>query len=238
MKKLFLGITAIALLSAALSSCSLEKRVYQDGYHISWKNGHSAFSETTQTKEINSAEKETIQSNSGIKIPNVHTAETISANSNQVNPIIFYPEKQPFVSSHTDTIVPTPSTQQDEYFTNTYTVPNRPETLQDTKLANWALGLGIGALSTPAWATILLGLLSVFTTFSWTFFGFYILFAVLIFLALEITSISLAKRFLRLHGKDPNYRKYRRRAITGLILAAIYPALLITNIILALILSI
>jgi hypothetical protein len=35
-----------------------------------------------------------------------------------------------------------------------------------------------------------------------------------------------------MHAKDPNYRKYRSRAITGLILAGIYPAIILVNLIL------
>jgi hypothetical protein len=51
---------------------------------------------------------------------------------------------------------------------------------------------------------------------------------------MEILAIIFAIRFLKLHAKDPNYTKYRKRAITALILAGIYPALLLLNIILAL----
>ena len=112
--------------------------------------------------------------------------------------------------------------------------------MQDTKLANWALGLGIGAVSSPLWVTLLFLLLFalVGATWSgvsaWTALGLAIIVGGGIFITLEILAITFAIRFLRMHGKDPNYRKYRSRAITGLILAGIYPAIMLLNIIIGL----
>jgi hypothetical protein len=51
---------------------------------------------------------------------------------------------------------------------------------------------------------------------------------------MEILAITFAVRFLRMHAKDPSYTMYRRRAITALILAGIYPALIVLNILLGL----
>jgi hypothetical protein len=65
--------------------------------------------------------------------------------------------------------------------------------------------------------------------------GIGLLIGISLFLAMEILAITFAVRFLKLHAKDPNYYKYRSRAITGLILAGIYPALMLLNIILGLV---
>jgi hypothetical protein len=234
MKKLFLSITAIAILSAAFTSCTVEKRVHQDGYHISWKHRHSAPSELTQANEISSTEEVVVASTPEVPQPNVHSVETISASSNESTELILPTKKSSFILSKNDTIVPDQPKQQEEYFSNNYTNPLPTNELQDTKLADWALGLGIGSIATPVWATILFLGIGAATGFSWALLGASILIGVALFLALEILSITLAIRFLRLHGKDPNYRKYRSRAITGLILAGIYPALMLLNIIIGL----
>ncbi len=237
MKKLLLGITAITILSVAFTSCSIEKRVYQSGYHLSWKHRHSILPETTQTHEINSAEEATVQSNTEITEPNVHSVETISANSIQDNELILSPKKSVILKSKNDTIVP--DQQQDEYFSNNYTNPLPTNELQDIKLANWALGLGIGALTSPAWLTLLFFLIFFLTGATWSSGGALaaLVLAILvgggIFIALEVLAITFAIRFLTLHGKDPNYRKYRGRAIAGLILAGIYPALILLNLMLS-----
>jgi hypothetical protein len=234
MKKLFLGITAIAILSASFTSCTVEKRVHQDGYHISWKHRHSAPSELTQANEISSTEEVVVTSTPEVPQPNVHSVETISASSNEITELILPTKKSSFILSKNDTIVPDQPKQQEEYFSNNYTNPLPSNELQDTKLADWALGLGIGSIATPVWATILFLGIGASTGFSWALLGASILIGVALFLALEILSITFAIRFLRLHGKDPNYRKYRSRAITGLILAGIYPALMLLNIIIGL----
>ena len=237
MKKLLLGITAITILSVAFTSCSIEKRVYQSGYHLSWKHRHSILPETTQTHEINSAEEATVQSNTEITEPNVHSVETISANSIQDNELILSPKKSVILKSKNDTIVP--DQQQDEYFSNNYTNPLPTNELQDIKLANWALGLGIGALTSPAWLTLLFILIFFLTGATWSSGGALAALALAIlvgggiFIALEVLAITFAIRFLTLHGKDPNYRKYRGRAIAGLILAGIYPALILLNLMLS-----
>jgi hypothetical protein len=139
-----------------------------------------------------------------------------------------------------DTVIPDQPKTQEEYFSNNYTNPLPTNELQDTKLANWALGLGIGAVTSPLWVSLLF--LLIFTLAgaawsgggAWAALGLAILLGVGIFITLEILAITFAIRFLRLHAKDPNYRKYRSRAITGLILAGIYPALILLNIIIGL----
>jgi hypothetical protein len=240
MKKLLLGISVITIFSVAFSSCSIEKRVYQDGYHISWKHRHSDPSEPIQSNEISSKEEVVVTSTPEIYQPNVHSAETISANSNQDNQLILAPKKSPFVTSKNDTIVPDQPKQQEEYFSNNYTNPLPTNELQDTKLANWALGLGIASISAPVWGVLLFFLLAALIGAAstnvgiWTAIGAGILVGGALFIAIEILAITFAIRFLRLHGKDPNYYKYRSRAITGLVLAGIYPALLLLNMILAL----
>lgn len=237
MKKLFLSITAIAILSAAFTSCTVEKRVHQDGYHISWKHRHSAPSELTQTNESSSNEEVVVASEQEVPQPNVHSVETISANSNEDNALIILAKKSPLFKSKNDTIVPNQQKQQEEYFSNNYTNPLPTNELQDTKLADWALGLGIGALTSPIWITLLFFLIFLSTGATWStgmaFAALWLAFLVGggIFITLEVLAITFAIRFLRLHGKDPNYRKYRSRAITGLILAGIYPALMLLNII-------
>jgi hypothetical protein len=240
MKKLFLGIAAIAILSASFTSCTVEKRVYQDGYHISWKHRHSAPSELTQTNKISSTEEVIITSTPEVPQPNVHSAETISASSNESTELILPTKKSTFTQSKNDTIVPDQQKQQEEYFSNNYTNPLPTNELQDTKLADWALGLGIGAVSSPLWVTLLFLLLFALVGATWsgvsalTALGLAIIVGGGIFITLEILAITFAIRFLRMHGKDPNYRKYRSRAITGLILAGIYPAIMLLNIIIGL----
>lgn len=240
MKKLFLGITAIAILSASFTSCTVEKRVHQDGYHISWKHRHSAPSELTETNEISSNEEVVVVSEQEVPQPNVHSVETISASSNESTELILPTKKSSFILSKNDTIVPNQQKQQEEYFSNNYTNPLPTNELQDTKLANWALGLGIASISAPVWGVLLflllVGLVGGASTSAgiWTAIGAAILAGSALFIAVEILAITFAIRFLRLHGKDPNYRKYRSRAITGLILAGIYPALMLLNIIIGL----
>jgi hypothetical protein len=244
MKKFFLSITAIAILSAAFTSCTVEKRVHQDGYHISWKHRHSAPSELTQTNEISLNEEVVVSSEQEVPQPNVHSVETISASSNESTELILPTKKSSFIQSKNDTIVPDQPKQQEEYFSNNYTNPLPTNELQDTKLADWALGLGIASISAPVWGVLLFLLLvgivggASTSTGIWAAIGLAILAGSALFLAVEILAITFAIRFLRLHGKDPNYRKYRSRAITGLILAGIYPALTVINIILAIVLAI
>jgi len=102
------------------------------------------------------------------------------------------------------------------------------------------LGLGIASISAPVWGVLLFFLLAALIGAAstnvgiWTAIGAGFLVGGALFLAVEILAITFAIRFLRLHGKDPNYYKYRSRAITGLILAGIYPALMLLNIILGL----
>jgi hypothetical protein len=234
MKQTLSSIFWFLIIALYFSSCSVEKRIHQDGYHISWKHRHSASSELIQTNEISSAEEVVIASEQDVPQSNVHSVETISASSNESTELILPTKKSSFILSKNDTIVPDQTKQQEEYFSNNYTNPLPTNELQDTKLADWALGLGIGSIATPVWATILFLGIGAATGFSWALLGASILIGVALFLALEILSITLAIRFLRLHGKDPNYRKYRSRAITGLILAGIYPALMLLNIIIGL----
>lgn len=237
MKKLFLGITAIAILSAAFTSCTVEKRVHQDGYHISWKHRHSAPSELTQANEISSTEEVVVTPTPEVTQPNVHSVENISASSNESTALILPTKKSSFIQSKNDTIVPDQPKQQEEYFSNNYTNPLPTNELQDTKLADWALGLGIGAVTSPAWISLLFFLIFLSTGATWStgmaLAALWLAFLVGggIFITLEVMAITFAIRFLRLHGNDPNYRKYRSRAITGLILAGIYPALILLNII-------
>ncbi len=234
MKKLIIGISAIALLSTTFSSCTVEKRVHQDGYHISWKHRHSAPSELTQTNEISSTEAVVVTSTLEVPQPNVHSVETTSASSNESTELILPTKKSSFIQSKNDTVVPEQSKQQEEYFSNNYGSTSQPQDIQDQQLANWALGLGIASVATPIWAAILFFTIGAATGFSWALLGLSLLIGSALFIALEITAITFAIRFLRRRGKDPEYRKYRSRAITGLILAGIYPALIVINIILIL----
>lgn len=238
MKKLILGISAIALLSTTFSSCTVEKRIHQDGYHISWKHRHSAASELKQTNEIPSTEDVVVTTTLEVPQPNVHSVETISASSNESTELILPTKKSSFIQSKNDTIVPEHPKQQEEYFNNNYAPAHQPQDIRDQQLANWALGLGIASVATPIWATILFLGIGAAAGFSWALLGVSILIGVALFVALEITAITFAIRFLRRRGKDPEYRKYRSRAITGLVLAGIYPALMVINIILALVLAI
>jgi hypothetical protein len=248
MKKLFFVFIACLTLSTLLNSCSIEKRLHQDGYHISWshrlfsnKNGGSY--EIAKKKivdhDIYSTENSIDQNPVNLPSePNNHSVEIISANTSET--LTLSARKKSIVNSPIDTITPKEETKQEEYFSNNYTNPLPTNELQDTKLANWALGLGIGAVSSPLWVTLLFLLLFalVGATWSgvsaWTALGLAIIVGGGIFITLEILAITFAIRFLRMHGKDPNYRKYRSRAITGLILAGIYPAIMLLNIIIGL----
>lgn len=238
MKKLFLGITAIAILSAAFTSCTVEKRVHQDGYHISWKHRHSAPLELTHANEIPSTEEVVVTPTPEVTQPKVHSVENISASLNENTSLILPTKKSSFILSKNDTIVPEQPKQQEEYFSNNYVSTSQPQDIQDQQLANWALGLGIASVATPIWAAILFFTIGAATGFSWALLGVSFLIGTVLFIALEITAITFAIRFLRRRGKDPEYRKYRSRAITGLILASIYPALMVINIILAIMLAI
>ena len=240
MKQTLSSLFWLLIIAIYFSSCSVEKRVHQDGYHISWKHRHSAPSEFIQTKEISSTEEVVVTSTLEVPQPNVHSVETISASSNESTELILPTNKSSFIQSKNDTIVPDQPKQQEEYFSNNYTNPLPTNELQDTKLADWALGLGIASISAPVWGVLLflllVGLVGGASTSAgiWTAIGAAILAGSALFIAVEILAITFAIRFLRLHGKDPNYRKYRSRAITGLILAGIYPALMLLNIIIGL----
>ena len=248
MKKIFFVFIACLTLSTLLNSCSIEKRLHQDGYHISWS--HRLFSNKNEGSyeiakkkivdhDVYSAENSIDQNPVNLPSePNNHSVETISANTSET--LTLSARKKSIVNSPIDTITPKEETKQEEYFSNNYTNPLPTNELQDTKLANWALGLGIGAVSSPLWVTLLFLLLFalVGATWSgvsaWTALGLAIIVGGGIFITLEILAITFAIRFLRMHGKDPNYRKYRSRAITGLILAGIYPAIMLLNIIIGL----
>ena len=248
MKKIFFVFIACLTLSTLLNSCSIEKRLHQDGYHISWS--HRLFSNKNEGSyeiakkkivdhDIYSTENSIDQNPVNLPSePNNHSVETTSANTSET--LTLSARKKSIVNSPIDTITPKEETKQEEYFSNNYTNPLPTNELQDTKLANWALGLGIGAVSSPLWVTLLFLLLFalVGATWSgvsaWTALGLAIIVGGGIFITLEILAITFAIRFLRMHGKDPNYRKYRSRAITGLILAGIYPAIMLLNIIIGL----
>jgi len=248
MKKLFFVFIACLTLSTLLNSCSIEKRLHQDGYHISWS--HRLFSNKNEGSyeiakkkivdhDIYSTENSIDQNPVNLPPePNNHSVETISANASES--MTLSPRKKASVNSPIDTITPKEETKQEEYFSNSYAAPVRPNELKDAKLANWALGLGIGALSAPVWGLLLFALIAAIVggTWSsisiWTAIGIAFLAGGAIFLTMEILAITFAIRFLRLHAKDPNYSKYRHRAITGLILAGIYPAIMLLNIIIGL----
>ena len=243
MKKLFFVFIACLTLSTLLNSCSIEKRLHQDGYHISWS--HRLFSNKNEGSyeiakkkivdhDVYSAENSIDQNPVNLPSePNNHSVETTSANTSET--LILSARKKSIVNSPIDTITPKEETKQEEYFSNNYTNPLPTNELQDTKLANWALGLGIGALSAPVLGFVIAIILAIlFSIDGLTALGLAILLGAGIFIVLEILAITFAIRFLRMHGKDPNYRKYRSRAITGLILAGIYPAIMLLNIIIGL----
>jgi len=237
MKKLILGITTLIFIASSFSSCTVEKRVHQEGYHVSWKHKHAAASEIKSTQIEQSQVINDPIFHQEIT-PNVHSVETVSA-SNSEN-IVIQPQKRNVIQAKKDTVIPDQPITQEEYFSNTYTPPARPDELQDIKLANWALGLGIGAVSAPVWGLLLFFILGFFfgamgsSVSIYAIIGIGFLIGIALFLALEILAITFAVRFLKLHAKDPNYHKYRSRAITGLILAGIYPALILLNILIGL----
>jgi hypothetical protein len=243
MKKLFFCFVACVGLSILFNSCSIEKRLYQKGYHISWSenlfSNKNKVNQEIPENDFAKNEIEEVQSPT-VKVtePNIHSVETISASTTESFPILS--GKKNLIHANKDTVIPDQPKTQEEYFSNNYTNPLPTNELQDTKLANWALGLGIGAVTSPLWVSLLF--LLIFTLAgaawsgggAWAALGLAILLGVGIFITLEILAITFAIRFLRLHAKDPNYRKYRSRAITGLILAGIYPALILLNIIIGL----
>jgi len=237
MKKLILGITTLIFIASSFSSCTVEKRVHQEGYHVSWKHKHAAASEIKSTQIEQSQVINDPIFHQEIT-PYVHSVETISA-SNSEN-IVIQPQRRNILLAKKDTVIPDQPITQEEYFSNTYTPPARPDELQDIKLANWALGLGIGAVSAPVWGLLLFFILGFFfgamgsSVSIYAIIGIGFLIGIALFLALEILAITFAVRFLKLHAKDPNYHKYRSRAITGLILAGIYPALILLNILIGL----
>jgi hypothetical protein len=232
MKKILFAITSVIIIASFFSSCTLEKRVYQEGYHVSWKHKHASASgiKSTQIEQSEAITSPILQEEI---TPNVHSVETISA-SNSEN-IVIQPQRRTVLQAKKDTVIPDQPKTQEEYFSNTYTPPARPDELQDIKLANWALGLGIGAVSAPVWGLVIAIILAIlFSIDGFTALGLAVLLGAGIFIVLEVLTITFATRFLKLHAKDPNYFKYRKRAITGLILAGIYPALILLNIIIGL----
>jgi hypothetical protein len=231
MKKILFGIASLIIIASSFSSCTVEKRVHQDGYNVSWKHKHASASEIKST-QIEQSQVINYPIFHQEITPNVHSVETISA-SNSEN-IIIQPKKRTILQAKKDTVIPDQPKTQEEYFSNTYTPPARPDELQDIKLANWALGLGIAALSSPLWISLLALVVGASTASFYTALALLVLLGLGIFITLEVLAITFAIRFLRMHAKDPNYTKYRKRAITALILAGIYPALLLLNIILAL----
>ena len=248
MNKTHFGFLILVFLTLTFSSCTVEKRIYQDGYHVRLNHHFFSKHKIDQNKNSDGASTRTdILSDNNIdaqldKNPNVHSIEIISANNNEsltlapkTKAIVKLPVKLPL-----DTITPKDEIKQEEYFDKNYTVPTQNKELQDTKLANWALGLGIGSVSAPVWAILLFLLIAATIGASWAsiniWAAFFIAFLLsgALFIVMEILAIVFAIRFLRLHGNDPLYRRYRSRAITGLILAGIYPALIILNIFIAL----
>jgi hypothetical protein len=237
MKKILFGIISLVFIASTFSSCRFEKRVHQDGYNVSWKHKHADASEveSTQIDQPQAASSPILQEEI---IQNVQSSETLSASSSE--DLVILPKKRTIIQTKQDTVIPDQPKTQEEYFSNNYSAPSRPNELQDTKLANWALGLGIAAVSSPLWMSLLFFLVfalvgaSISSVSVWTAFGLAVLLGGGIFIALEVLAITFAIRFLKLHAKDPNYTKYRKRAITALILAGIYPALIILNIIITL----
>lgn len=236
----------LLLITLSFSACSVEKRVHQDGYHVSWKHRHAVPSEKPSVQIVqNKIESPEIVA---LEKPNEHSVELISASASTPEELITSKPNSTFsfksVSAAQDTVVPKQESQHEEYFSNSYTPPAGNNDLDDTKLANWALGLGIGAISSPLIITLTTLLIFTILGASWANASFWIALGLAviigggIFITLEILAITFAIRFLRKHGKDPNYRKYRSRAITGLILAGIYPALMLINLILAIALGI
>jgi len=246
MKKIILGITSLIFIASSFSSCTVEKRVHQDGYHISWKHRHVSPSEIQSEQTVQVIVEPTPLL--PIEKPNVYSVETLSSdvapdNAVQINPRRKISSLAPKPMSSSDTVIPKQETQHDEYFSNNYTTPSRTVDQEDSKLANWALGLGIGALTAPVWITLLFFLFFALLGASWSGVGVWTALALAIligggiFITLEALAITFAIRFLRKHGKDPKYAKYRTRAIVGLVLAGIYPALMVINIILAIALA-
>jgi hypothetical protein len=238
MKKVIFGIACTLILASLFNSCTIEKRIYQDGYHVSWKHKLSPAEEKVQSIEFEQTEANNSQMLQEEIVPNVHSAEELSANTSEE--ITFEPKKRSVIQPEKDTVIPDQPKTQEEYFSNNYTNALPTNELQDTKLANWALGLGIASISAPVWGVLLFFLIVGILGASWSSIGIWTAFGIAIlaggalFVAMEILAITFAIRFLRLHAKDPNYRKYRSRAITGLILAGIYPALMLLNIIIGL----
>ena len=242
MTKTHFGYLSLVLIILSFSACSVEKRVHQAGYHISWKHRHVSPSQKTSDQIVQAYVE--LTPTSFAENPNVHSTETISASSTFEQESIasprntFHSIKNKSVNS--DTIIPSRPPQREEYFSNNYTPPDRNTELADTKLANWALGLGIGAISTPVTILLLIFIGAAYAAANSLSISIYLILGLafliggISFLVMDILAIIFAIRFLRLHGKDPNYSKYRRRAITGLILAGIYPAFLILNIMVAL----
>ena len=235
MNKLFFGFFGFVLTALTFSSCTVEKRVHQDGYHISWKHKHTSPSEIKST-QVENPEAITTPPVTEEIIPNVHSIETLSASNSE--DLVINSKKRTAFSTKKDTIIPDEDKSQEEYFSNNYTNALPTNELQDTKLANWALGLGIGAVSAPVWGTLLFFLITLLIGATWSSINIWSAFALALlvggglFITMEILAITFAVRFLRMHAKDPNYRKYRSRAITGLILAGIYPAIILVNLIL------
>ncbi len=92
MKKLIYLSFAISIV---IASCTIEKRIYNDGYHVSWKNHQSATSEKNeiaQNKTVQTNKAEAINTNSEIseltsvqKEENNFVAEVSKSTENKKN---------------------------------------------------------------------------------------------------------------------------------------------------------
>ncbi|MFM2316352.1 MAG: hypothetical protein RLZZ155_684, partial [Bacteroidota bacterium] len=177
MKKLILGITCLLIIASSFSSCTVEKRVHQDGYHISWKHKHASPSEIKST-QIETEEAITAPIHKEEITPNVHSSETLFASNSE--DIVLLPQKRTFNQSKKDTVIPDQAKNQEEYFSNNYTNALPTNELKDTKLANWALGLGIASISAPVWGVLLFLLIVGILGASWSSIGIWTAFGVAI----------------------------------------------------------
>ena len=213
-----------------LSSCTIHKRVHQRGYHIAWSATHKTKRQPVETPETSEKTKEHF---SPIEI---YQPDEILYSSSSSNELVLENKEKINSTNRQDTIVPTQTNSNEEYFDRK--TANTPSTIQTSNLpgkeqANLALAFGIIAITSPVWILLLSLTLAAASSMILETLAFFFVIGIIALLIFTVATFVLSIGFLKKHGNDPAYAMYRNRAITGLILASIYPGIVLISIILA-----
>lgn len=228
MKHLFLSFIILLTASLQFTSCTVEKRVHQNGYYLSWNHRISTLGKNLKGQLAEKAERNS--SSTDITYPSKkeeqqQTIEQLVKDSKEGN----YTEKamqQAFILSKKDTITPT-SIQAKENTScelNNRAVPATPTNEEpEGVLAIISLIAGVISVLSPVWGlmiTVAQGGLLLF---------------IVPFIFFSLIAIVAGVAYLTAHKGDKEYNKFKPKAKTGVILAAIpiAAALFITMLIFA-----